>query len=198
MTATTAAATTALMQSNGGSLRRLNQHPHPNQSLQQRSTPNPPSLFYNSRLINRPPGGNIRPSLSDNGESSLPGFVRSSWATDLRSARELTTSERAQSVSTTGSAAAIDKEQSAGDGRPGGTMTSSSPLTIAPYGTTRSPTSAITAAGSRTSTPSTGGGVAVGDGTGPLEVTIDTSKARSTVDVVRMCIRELGWREVNY
>lgn len=27
-------------------------------------------------------------------------------------------------------------------------------------------------------------------------VTVDTSKARSTLDVVRICLKELGWREV--
>lgn len=28
-------------------------------------------------------------------------------------------------------------------------------------------------------------------------VTIDTSKARSNADVVRLCLQELGWREVS-
>lgn len=29
-------------------------------------------------------------------------------------------------------------------------------------------------------------------------VTIDTSKARSNIDVVRLCLRQLGWREVSF
>jgi len=31
-----------------------------------------------------------------------------------------------------------------------------------------------------------------------LEVCVDTSKARSNLDVVRLCIDELGWKEVRY
>jgi hypothetical protein len=31
---------------------------------------------------------------------------------------------------------------------------------------------------------------------GKSSITIDTSKARSNIGVVRMCIRELGWKEV--
>lgn len=29
-----------------------------------------------------------------------------------------------------------------------------------------------------------------------VTVTVDTSKAKSNIEVVRMCIKELGWREV--
>lgn len=193
------ATTAALMQPNGGSLRRHNQHHQPNQSQpphQPRSTPKrtpPPTLFHNSRLNNRPPVGSTRPLLSDNGEfSSLPGFVRSSLTTFVRSARDSTSGGAAQSVSMTGSSAAVEKQQFASESRPGGSSS-----TLSPIGTIRSSPSGIALTGSQTSTVSSGGGNATGDGNGPLEVTIDTSKARSTAEVVRMCIRELGWREVN-
>lgn len=33
--------------------------------------------------------------------------------------------------------------------------------------------------------------------TGRNIITVDTSKARSNLEVVRMCVRELGWREVS-
>ena len=29
-------------------------------------------------------------------------------------------------------------------------------------------------------------------------ITIDTSKARSNSDVIRLCLKQLGWREVNF
>jgi len=31
-----------------------------------------------------------------------------------------------------------------------------------------------------------------------LEICVDTSRARSNLDVVRLCINELGWKEVRY
>ena len=160
-----------------------------------------PSLF----AISRPNHRSSIATTPDSDPALLPGFIRPTWVPRSRSGVASTgeplvlgtPSLAAQAAAAaTLASAALEKQQAVpGVGENGGSL-----MTSSASGANGSGRSSTTTSGSMTSgmhSSSSGSGVPTsGPDSSPLEITIDTSKARSTAEVVRMCIRELGWKEV--
>lgn len=131
----------------------------------------------------------------------MPGIVRNSWTTFASRGGRDSTSGVATSATSLGTAATGRQLPGCGAGSHGSGVNGSAAAAAASAsnatGTAGGPASGVAVVGNHaTATSAAGGPTAAGDGS-QLEVTIDTSKARSTADVVRMCIRDLGWKEVS-